>query len=60
MSGQQAATALGVELRTLYRWERGQFEPNFEVLARLCALYSVTPTWLIMGHVAKRQLKDCA
>lgn len=50
MTGLQAAVALGVDIRTVYRWERDQFDPGVRQVVRLCALYGVSPTWLLMGH----------
>ena len=48
-SATQVAERLGCDVRTLYRWERNEFEPSISMLARLSALYGVTPTHLVSG-----------
>jgi transcriptional regulator with XRE-family HTH domain len=50
--GEQVAAALGCNVRTLYRWERGEFEPPLEKLVRLSELYRVTTDHLIHGDNA--------
>jgi transcriptional regulator with XRE-family HTH domain len=49
MFGEQVARKLGCHVRTLYRWERGEFEPSIAMLARLADLYGVSPTYLVNG-----------
>lgn len=46
-SAQQFAGVLGVEPHRYRKYERGEAEPNFEVLTRLCELLSVTPNHLL-------------
>ena len=45
----QVANALECDVRTLYRWERDEFEPSIRMLARLSELYGVTPNYLVHG-----------
>lgn len=40
---------LKCDVKTLYRWERGEFEPSIRMLARLSEVYGVTPTYLVTG-----------
>lgn len=47
--GSQVAEFLGCDVRTLYRWERDEFEPSISTLSRLSKLYGVTPNFLING-----------
>ena len=43
------AALLGVNPNTLRGYENGHVEPNFRFLTRICAEFSVNPTWLLMG-----------
>lgn len=45
----KVAESLECDVRTIYRWERGEFEPSIAALARLAELYGVTPNYLVMG-----------
>lgn len=47
--GTEVADILGCDVRTLYRWERDEFEPSIGTLARLSKLYGVTPNYLVNG-----------
>ena len=51
-AGYETAAALsqllGMEDATYRRYERGEVEPNFELLLRICAVLKVTPNDLIM------------
>jgi transcriptional regulator with XRE-family HTH domain len=46
-SAQQFAYALGIEPATYRFYERGQSQPNFEVLTRICELLHVGPQDLL-------------
>jgi transcriptional regulator with XRE-family HTH domain len=46
-SAQQFAGALGSEPHTYRKYERGQAEPNYETLTRICELLDVTPNQLL-------------
>lgn len=46
-SAQQFAGVLGVEPHTYRHYERGEREPNLELLARICEILSVTPNDLL-------------
>lgn len=46
-SAQQFAGALGAEPHTYRHWERGEAEPDFEMLTRICELLDVTPNELL-------------
>lgn len=45
----EVAELLECDVRTLYRWERDEYEPSIRMLARLSELYGVTPTYLVHG-----------
>jgi transcriptional regulator with XRE-family HTH domain len=49
LPGPTVADQLGCDVRTLYRWERDEFEPSIGSLARLAELYGVTVNHLIHG-----------
>ena len=49
LPGSTVADELGCDVRTLYRWERDEFEPSIGSLARLAELYGVTVSHLIHG-----------
>lgn len=53
-SAQQFAGAIGVEPHTYRKYERGQSEPNFETLARICEVLDVTPNHLLPSLAQKR------
>ena len=46
-SAQQFAGTLGVEAHTYRHWERGESEPDFETLTRICELLRITPNELL-------------
>jgi transcriptional regulator with XRE-family HTH domain len=46
-SAQQFAGVLALEAHTYRKYERGQAEPNYETLTRICALLDVTPNDLL-------------
>lgn len=46
-SAQQFANVLGQEPHTYRHWERGEAEPDFENLTRICELLQVTPNELL-------------
>lgn len=46
-SAQRFAGTLGLEPHTYRRYERGEAEPNFDVLLRICELLNTTPNDLI-------------
>lgn len=37
-----AASALGVSLRTLCRWEKGQSHPTTEMIPAICEVYGIS------------------
>lgn len=51
-SGAAFAAVLGLEPHTYRKYERGQSEPNFETLDRICALLHVTPNCLLLPSAA--------
>ena len=53
-SAQQFAYALGIEPATYRFYERGQSQPNFEVLTRICELLSISPNDLLPEADHKR------
>lgn len=52
-SAQRFAGVLGMEPHTYRKYERGQSEPNFEVLMRICDLLNVDA-----GYLLPRQVND--
>jgi len=46
-SAQQFAGVLDLEPHTYRKYERGQAEPNFDTLTRMCELLGVTPNHLL-------------
>lgn len=58
-SAQQFAGVLGIEPHTYRHYERGEREPNLELLARICELLSVTPNDLLpFGPVSSGNPSD--
>lgn len=51
-SAQSFAAVLGQEPHTYRHWERGDTEPDFESLTRICELLGVTPNDLL-PHAAQ-------
>jgi len=47
VSAQGFAAVLGQEPHTYRHWERGEAEPDFENLTRICELLRVTPNDLL-------------
>ena len=46
-SAQKFSATLGIEPHTYRKYERGQSEPNFEVLVRICELLAVDTNYLL-------------
>jgi transcriptional regulator with XRE-family HTH domain len=46
-SAQKAAEVLGLEPHTYRKYERGDAEPNFELLVRMCNLYKVSTAYVL-------------
>jgi Predicted transcription factor, homolog of eukaryotic MBF1 len=46
-SAQQFAEQLGLEPHTYRKYERGEAEPNFETLTRICQELGITPNDLL-------------
>ena len=44
------ATSLGIEPATYRTYERGEAEPNFSTLLRICHLLDVSPNDLLLGR----------
>ena len=49
-SAAQAARRLGVDSRTLQRWERDESVPRGNRLMMLAGLLGVSPAWLLVGE----------
>jgi transcriptional regulator with XRE-family HTH domain len=43
------ADLLAIEENTLTRWERGETEPGFDMLLRICQVLGTTPNELLLG-----------
>ncbi len=54
-SAQQFAGVLGLEPHAYRKYERGQSEPNFETLTRICEILNITPNHLLPLAAAGRQ-----
>ncbi len=48
------ADVLGVRPGTYNRWERGEAEPPYSMLLKICQHLDVTPTVLLLGAVPER------
>lgn len=44
------ARKLHVNVNTLRAYEKGRALPNFELLERLCVVFSVSATWILTGE----------
>lgn len=53
-SAAKFAHALGKEEHTYRHYERGESEPDFETLERICNLLEITPNDLMPGAVSRR------
>lgn len=47
------ARAMGIEPSTYGRWERGETEPAYADLLRLCGLLNTDPNFLLIGLKSK-------
>lgn len=50
LTSAQLARRLGVQTRTLARWERGRTEPRSNRLVLLAGVLNVSPAWLLSGQ----------
>lgn len=50
LSTAQLARRLGVQTKTLSRWERGKTEPRSNRLVNLAGVLNVSPAWLLSGR----------
>ena len=48
-TAREFAELIAQEENTLTRWERGETEPGFEVLLRICQVLGTTPDELLLG-----------
>jgi ribosome-binding protein aMBF1 (putative translation factor) len=55
-SAAQFANVLGIEPHAYRKYERGQSEPNFDTLTRICELLELTPNQLL-PHAARKGRK---
>ena len=55
-SAAQFANVLGIEPHAYRKYERGQSEPNFDTLTRICELLDLTPNQLL-PHAANKRRK---
>jgi transcriptional regulator with XRE-family HTH domain len=49
LSGRVAAQRLHCATGTLYRWERGEFQPSLEKIEQLAELYETSISYLLEG-----------
>lgn len=47
LSQQQLANALGINARTILRWENGQYDPQLKDLRKIAAYFGVSVAYLI-------------
>ena len=59
-SAQGFANTLGIEPHAYRKYERGQSEPNFDTLTRICELLGTTPNELLPHAAASRRSKGGA
>jgi len=50
MSLPDFAQSLSVHKSTIVRWEREENFPDAKAIRRMCELYDVKPTWLVLGE----------
>lgn len=53
-SAERFANTLGLEPHTYRKYERGESEPNFETLLRICELLSIEANYLLPTLGAKK------
>jgi len=53
LTAAQLARRLGVQTKTLLRWESGESEPRSNRLVNLAGLLNVSAAWLLSGEGAK-------
>lgn len=49
LTQKDAAVDLGVTRQKLSRWENGSSSPSLEEFRGICALYGVTPSYILFG-----------
>lgn len=54
-SAQKFSALIGLEPHTYRKYERGQSEPNFEILVRICEQLEVEPSELIPVEIPKQK-----
>lgn len=47
ITAQQAATEIGVSITTMFKWERGETDPDAKNVLSLCAIYGTDPNHLL-------------
>lgn len=57
-SAQQFAGVLGIKPHTYRKYERGEAEPNFDTLTRMCELLEITPNHLFPLAAGMRRRTD--
>lgn len=58
LSREVVAKVIGCTPTTLYRWEKGQCDPNYHDLIRLSRLYNVSLEWLMINNGQKERELD--
>lgn len=59
-SAQKFAEKMGIEAPTYRKYERGETEPGFETLTRICAELGITPNDLLPEAAKKHPFRQVA
>jgi transcriptional regulator with XRE-family HTH domain len=55
MSQEAFARSISVHKITIARWERGETSPDADALQKICEVFQINPTWLILGEGAMKR-----
>jgi len=55
LSQEAFAKNISVHKITVARWERGETSPDSDALQRICEVFKINPTWLILGEGPMRR-----
>ena len=59
-SAQKFAEKMGIDPHTYRKYERGETEPGFETLTRICAELKITPNELLPQAAGKHPFRQVA
>ncbi len=55
LSQEAFAKTLSVHKITVARWEKGETRPDADALQKICEVFGINPTWLILGEGSVKQ-----